>query len=90
VLNNPATAPRRRKAEGENMKRIPKKLATAVWWIAHNDSAGDPDALDPEVVSGYLTVVMAADIFGQNAGNLGALVVELRKACTCPACRVQK
>jgi hypothetical protein len=36
----------------------------ACCWIAMNDEAGAPDALDTEVVAGYISVALVADLFG--------------------------
>jgi hypothetical protein len=52
----------------------------AIEWVAFNDGAGDPDALDPEVVSGLTTVVLLADLFEVEAEKVGRDVVRFRKA----------
>lgn len=48
--------------------------------VAFNDSAGDLDALDPEVVSGLTTVVLVADLFEVEPEKVGRDVVKFRKA----------
>jgi hypothetical protein len=52
----------------------------AIDWIAQNDSAGDADALDEDVVSGYVTSVLVADLFDVAAQRVGADVVKRRQA----------
>lgn len=52
---------------------------SAVEWIAHNDGAGDDDALDPEAVSIYVTTLLVADIFDKDNGQVGRDVVRARE-----------
>ena len=48
----------------------------AVEWIAVED---EPDDLDVDVVSGYLTVHMVADLFGKDTVTVARAVVRKRK-----------
>jgi hypothetical protein len=58
------------------MKRA--SYRAAVDWIARNDSNGDPDADDPEVVAYLVTSLLVADIFGVAPERVGADVVRKR------------
>jgi hypothetical protein len=51
----------------------------AVAWIAENDDAGSIDATDLDVVSGYISVLLIADIFQKNAIAVANDVVRYRK-----------
>ena len=51
----------------------------AIDWIAQMDSAGDDDAMDPEVASSLITAVLVADIFGASAEKVGRDVVRRRQ-----------
>lgn len=65
------------------MKRA--SYTEAVYWIAHNDSAADADALDPERVGELVSSVLVADIFDVSAERVGRDIVRIRqrdKVCT--------
>jgi hypothetical protein len=49
----------------------------AIAWIALNDNLGDDEAED--VLRGYLTVVMVADLFGVEPDRVAADVAKYRK-----------
>jgi len=51
----------------------------AIAWIADNDEAGDDDATVVDVVRGYTTVVLVADVFDVDADKVAADVVKARK-----------
>ena len=51
----------------------------AVQWVAENDSAGDPDALDPQVAGGLITAALVADIFGVPDAKVGEDIVRARR-----------
>lgn len=51
----------------------------AVAWIAWNDSPGDSDSLDPEVVGYLVSSVLVADVWGKSPAEVGRDVVEFRK-----------
>ena len=53
----------------------------AIDWIAHNDGAGDDEALDVDSVSYLVTSVLIADIFGVTPERVGKNVVERRGNC---------
>lgn len=53
-------------------------LKNAVEWIALNDDAGSPHALDVSEVKWLLTVVMIADLFGISNEIVARRVVERR------------
>lgn len=55
------------------------KYSDAVAWIADNDSNGDSDALETETVSGYVTTLLVADVFGKDAQQVAADIVARRK-----------
>ena len=59
------------------MKRA--SYRAAIEWIALNDDAGSKDALIPEVVSGYVSSVLVADLFGVEDSKVGADVVRFRQ-----------
>lgn len=50
----------------------------AIDWVAQMDSAGDDDALDPEVVGNLITAILVADIFGVESERVGKDVVRRR------------
>jgi hypothetical protein len=50
----------------------------AVSWIAANDGSGDDDAKDETTVSGMVTVLLVADIFAVDAGEVAKAVVKYR------------
>jgi hypothetical protein len=52
----------------------------AIDWIAQNDSAGDDDADDPEVVGHLVSSVLIAEIFGVECERVGRDVVRRRSA----------
>jgi len=58
------------------MKRASYREAVA--WIALEDDAGSEDALDPEVVDGYVTTKLVADLFGVDSERVAADVVRYR------------
>lgn len=47
-------------------------------WIADNDNPGDPDALNVETVSGFISVLLLADMFGKEPEEVALKVVALR------------
>lgn len=51
----------------------------AVDWIANNDSAGDPDALDAEAAGSLVSAVLVADIFEVPSDKVGADIVRRRR-----------
>lgn len=51
----------------------------AIQWIAVNDSGGDGDALNPDVVAYYVTSLLVADVFGVDEARVGRDVVRARK-----------
>lgn len=51
----------------------------AVSWIAENDDAGSNDALDPEVVAGYVTTILVADVWDKEPEEVAAAIVKYRK-----------
>ena len=59
------------------MKRATYRYA--VDWIAENDSAGDDNALDPEVVSELITAQLVADLFDVPPEKVGRDVVRYRE-----------
>ena len=59
------------------MKRASYRYAVA--WIAENDSAGDADSLDPEVVSELITAQLVADLFDVPPEKVGRDIVRLRR-----------
>jgi len=59
------------------MKRASYRYAVA--WIAENDSAGDDNALDPEVVSELITAQLVADLFDVPPEKVGRDIVRYRK-----------
>lgn len=61
----------------------------AIQWIANNDSEGEADALNPEVVAYYVTSLLVADIFGVDEVRVGEDVVRARKQAKKWKCEVQ-
>lgn len=51
----------------------------AIDWIAHNDSAGDPDALDEHAAGSLTTSVLVADLFDVDSDRVGRDVVRVRR-----------
>lgn len=66
----------------EDRKRIHKKPSYrfAVAWIAANDEAGSSDATDREIVAGYVSTLLVADLFGCDPALVAADVVSRRLA----------
>ena len=56
-----------------------KGIKFAVDWIALNDAAGDPDALEAEVVAGYISTLLVADIFNKDPEDVALRVVRRRR-----------
>lgn len=50
--------------------------AEAIQWIADFDNSGDAEL--PDVLAGYLTVNLVADLFGKNPQIVGCDVFDLR------------
>jgi hypothetical protein len=50
----------------------------AIAWIACNDDAGEPDALNLETVHGYISVCLIADLFGVERERVARDVVRYR------------
>ncbi len=59
------------------MKRA--SYRAGVKWIAEEDEAGGDGALDPEVVSYYVTSLLLAELFGKEPEEVGAAIVRCRK-----------
>lgn len=51
----------------------------AIEWVALNDSAGDSDALDPEVAGALVSAVLVSDIFDVPSYKVGADIVHIRR-----------
>lgn len=51
----------------------------AIDYIAMNDDPGDPEALNEEVVAGYVTVQLVCCIFGVESERVARDVVRYRK-----------
>lgn len=49
-----------------------------VMWIALNDAAGDPDALESVAVSQMISVCLLADLSGRDALSVANDVVRMR------------
>lgn len=58
------------------MKRASYKHA--VRWIAANDDIGSPDCTNADIVSGYISTLLVADIFGKDADKVAQDVVNQR------------
>ena len=52
-------------------------LTRAVEWIAFND---EPTCMDEEVVSGFISVLLVADLFGKESHEIAKRVVDTRRA----------
>ena len=59
------------------MKRA--SLRDAAWWIALNDDPASPDALRVDVVAGYVSTCLAADIFGVEREKIARMVIARRR-----------
>lgn len=59
------------------MKRA--SYTEAIYWIAHNDSAGDHGANDPQIVSELVTAVLVADVFDVPSDKVGRDIVRVRQ-----------
>lgn len=59
------------------MKRA--SYRAAIFWIAANDGAGDPERLDPKHCAGIVSAVLVADIFGVPDELVGYDIVRKRK-----------
>lgn len=59
------------------MKRA--SYRAAIFWIAHNDSAGDYNALKVEDVANLVSVALIADIFHKGQLQVARDVVKFRK-----------
>ena len=57
------------------MKRW-KGLKYALEWIAYND---EPDDMNPETISEYISVMLIADCTGHKAIDLGHSIMNIRK-----------
>jgi hypothetical protein len=51
----------------------------AINWVARNDSAGDLDALDPEIAGSLVSAILVADIFEVTSTRVGADIVRVRR-----------
>lgn len=51
----------------------------AIFWIAMNDGAGDPERLDPKHCAGIVSAVLVADIFGVPDERVGRDIVRKRQ-----------
>ena len=58
-----------------NMKRKGMTLAQTVAWIAIND---DPSCLREADVAGYISTLLAADIFGYKPRGVARMIVKYR------------
>ena len=59
-----------------------RRYEAGIRWIAYNDNAGDPDALDAETIAGYLTTTMLADLFDTEPLYVAEDVVRVRRIIT--------
>lgn len=59
------------------MKRASYRYA--IDWVAQNDSGGDPDAMNPEVVKDLVTAVLVADLFDVPSEKVGRDIVRRRQ-----------
>jgi hypothetical protein len=50
----------------------------AIEWIAYNDSPAD-DTYDAEALSGYISVVLVADLFDKDSDAVARAVVRKRR-----------
>lgn len=55
------------------------KYLYAVAWVAMNDNDGEPDRLSPKSLATYTTVILVADLFGKEPGEVAHDVVAARK-----------
>lgn len=60
-------------------KTVMMAYLDAIDWIAQNDSPGEDDALEPDVVSGLVTAVLVAHVFEIDHEIVGRAVVDRRK-----------
>jgi len=51
----------------------------AINWVAENDSAADPDSLDPDAVQYLVSAVLVADIFDVPSEKVGRDIVRRRR-----------
>jgi hypothetical protein len=58
------------------MQRRKPTITEAYEWIAHND---EPDEMDEEVVAGFVTVALVADVFGATTTHVAKRVIQIRK-----------
>lgn len=58
------------------MKRAGYKEAVA--WIAMNDDAAGPEALDLEYTKGYVSTCLVADLFDVDAEKVGRDIIKYR------------
>lgn len=66
-----ASAPKKR------MKRASYRDGIA--WIALNDDPASPDSKRPEIVAGYVSSCLLADLFGVPMEKVGRAVVRYRR-----------
>ena len=51
----------------------------AVYWIAVNDNAGNPDALHIDAIAGYVSTLLVADLFGKDELIVARDILRLRR-----------
>jgi hypothetical protein len=61
----------------ESSRRL---LQTAVLWIAHNDEPGSKDKLNEDVISGYISVLLIADILEIEPREVADMVIRQRRS----------
>jgi hypothetical protein len=59
------------------MKRASFRYGVA--WIALNDEAGSPDALDQSAIAGYVSTLLLADLFDVEPEHVARCVVRYRE-----------
>lgn len=59
------------------MKRA--SIRDAAWWIALNDDPAAHDALREDVVAGYISTCLVADIFGIEREKVARMVIARRR-----------
>lgn len=60
-------------------KRTRHGYRYAVEWIALNDDPGSDDSTDPEVIAGYVSVHLVADLFGKDSRDVAVDVCYYRR-----------
>jgi hypothetical protein len=60
-------------------RRSRASYAEGVDWIALNDEAGSSEALAAEVVAGYISTMLLADLFGRDRDEVARAIVRRRR-----------